>query len=361
MVRLAEYTQMQAAGFPSGKAICPKCEQKTFVPYFDTRTGEFIDVKIFGRCDRQDNCQYHEKVPFGYFKNGNGARKASQTVNNVIQFTRPPAYINRLPYEYVTKSLARDNSKCNFINYLIKIFDKDVANYLINKYKLGVDSYDDVIFWQVDINGEVRSGKTIPYWPEGKRKKKPETDFEVGFIHKKAKDKSGALLYPNYKSEQCLFGEHLLSENPDAPILIFESEKAAVIASVYAPFYFDDAICLATGGVELLSAEKLEVLAGREICLAPDAGVTSWAEKFPDIPVWDLLDGEKEGSDFVDYILKDTDGKALTLEDNLYHWPNGEVLDDFARNAIYLNFKHFNHHKNNEAPNVSRRTGLQIS
>ena len=369
-VELEKYDAMQAKGFISGKMICPACKQKTFVPYTDERTGEFIDANLYGMCDRKNNCEYHVKVPFGYFKNGEGARRASPTVNNIIPFTRPPAYVNRLPYEYVTKSLARDNSKCNFINYLIKIFDIDVAKHLVDKYLLGVDKWNDVIFWQIDENGEVRSGKTIPYWPEGKRKKKPETDFEVGFIHKKAKDKSGALLYPNYKSEQCLYGEHLLNEAPpDAPVIIVESEKTAIIASVYAPFYFRGAVCLATGGENGLSKEKLKVLAGREVLVWPDAGfLESWKEKvksfkFENITESDFIDdleGEPKNSDFVDFLEFDENGKALTIIDNLYTWTDGgEIIDEllpFARNPIYFDFKYYLH-KINKAPNVSTASG----
>lgn len=361
--KLTEFDAMKAKGFSRGKAICPRCKQQTFVPYLDERTGEFVDANVFGRCDRQDNCAYHEKVPFGYFKNGNGASKTARIpFVNHKQPPAPNAPARRLPYAYVTKSLARDNSKCNFINYLINIFDKDVANYLINKYKLGVDKHDDVIFWQVDINGEVRSGKTMPYRPDGKRKKKErdKVEFELGWVHKKAKDTSGALLYPNYKPEQCLFGEHLLNENPESPVIIVESEKTAVVASVYAPFYFRNAICLATGGLELLNAAKLEVLRGREITICPDKGKTNeWNKKLKNSGLRYKIKefGKEEGNDFVDFLESekafDENGKALTLTDNLYTWPDGEVFDGFARNPIYINFKYFNHHiKNNEAPNA---------
>lgn len=361
--RLANCTQMKAAGFSGGKAVCPACKQNTFVPYLDERTGEFVDAKIFGRCDRVNNCEYHE-YPKDYFtKNGNGARKASQTVTNIIPFTRPPAYVNRLPYSYVTKSLATPESDCNFISYLNTIFDKTVTQFLIDKYLLGVDKHGDVIFWQVDINGEVRSGKTIPYKPDGKRKRKKdgETEYELGWVHKKAKDENKALLYPNYKLEQCLYGEHLLSEAPtDAPILIFESEKTAVVASVYAPFYFRNAICLATGGLELLNAAKLEVLRGREITICPDKGKTNeWNKKLKNSGLRYKIKefGKEEGNDFVDFLESekalDEKGKALTLTDNLYTWPDGEVFDGFARNPIYIDFKYYKHHIiNKEAPNA---------
>lgn len=354
-VELASYAQMKAAGFKNGKAICPNCGQRTFVLYKDQLSGELLPDE-FGKCDRKEKCDFR-RYPEDYFKKSNNNTVKKRPVRFAVPVQDAPQPPDRLPYHYVTKSLANVNSNNNFINYLIKIFDIEVAEFLINEYLLGVDKFNDIIFWQIDANGEVRAGKTIPYDKDGKRRK--DTDFPLSWVHAKAKDKTGKALFPNYKLEQCLFGEHLLSKYPDKPVLIFESEKTAIVASVYAPFYFDDALCLATGGENALTPEKLDVLADRKVGLAPDAGVTSWAEKVPDVPVWDFLDGAEKGSDFVDYLPKDADGKALTLEDNLYYWQNGEIFDAFARNPMYLDFKYFI--KNKKASNVSTATEAFIS
>lgn len=42
----------------SRKHICPRCNKKRFVKYIDTDTGLYVGNE-FGRCDRENNCQYH--------------------------------------------------------------------------------------------------------------------------------------------------------------------------------------------------------------------------------------------------------------------------------------------------------------
>jgi hypothetical protein len=62
-----------------------------------------------------------------------------------------------------------------------------------------------------------------------------------------------------------LFGEHLLIDKTK-PVAIVESEKTAVIASVYLPQF----IWVAVGSLTNLNAEKCNVLKGRTVTLFPD-------------------------------------------------------------------------------------------
>jgi hypothetical protein len=363
-VELASYAQMKAAGFKNGKAVCPQCGERTFVLYKDQLSGGLLPDE-FGKCDRKEKCGFHH-YPEDYFKmNGKNAAQ----IRPVPFIVSTPEAPGRLPYAYVTKSLANVKSNNNFISYLINLFDIEVAEFLINEYLLGVDKFNDIIFWQIDVNGEVRAGKTIPYGTDGKRRK--DTDFPLSWVHAKAKDKAGKALFPDYKLEQCLFGEHLLNKYPNKPVLIFEGEKTAIVASVYAPFYFDDAICVATGSENGLSKEKLKVLAGRKVWVWPDAGVSArWKEKVKSFKLKNIterdfiddLEGEPNNSDFVDFVEFDENGKALTIIDNLYTWTDGgEIIIDellpFARNPIYFDFKYYLH-KIKKAPIVSSAGGF---
>lgn len=70
---------------------------------------------------------------------------------------------------------------------------------------------------------------------------------------------------PDFELKQCLFGEHLLRDKAK-PIAIVESEKTAIIASVYLPQF----IWLAVGSLTNLNAEKCSVLKGRTVTLFPD-------------------------------------------------------------------------------------------
>ena len=73
----------------------------------------------------------------------------------------------------------------------------------------------------------------------------------------------------DYNLQQCFFGEHLLKIHPSLPVSIVESEKTALIASVYFPQF----IWLATGGkhgCKWTTPLVFNILKGRRITLWPD-------------------------------------------------------------------------------------------
>jgi hypothetical protein len=74
------------------------------------------------------------------------------------------------------------------------------------------------------------------------------------------------LKIPNESIDKCLFGEHLLNQFPEKTVAIVESEKTAIIASLFFPNF----IWMATGGISNLSYNKLKALIGRSIVLFPD-------------------------------------------------------------------------------------------
>lgn len=73
----------------------------------------------------------------------------------------------------------------------------------------------------------------------------------------------------DYNLKQCLFGEHLLSDNPTKSVAIVESEKSALIATHYMPEF----TWLATGGMHgCFKADAVSALKGRSVMLCPDLG-----------------------------------------------------------------------------------------
>ena len=109
-----------------------------------------------------------------------------------------------------------------------------------------------------------------------------------------------------------MFGEHLLQDKTK-PVAIVESEKTAVIASVYLPRF----IWLAVGSLTNLNAEKCSVLKGRSVILFPDLnGFEKWNTKAKElshiarITVSDLLERKateterKQGLDLADYLIR---------------------------------------------------------
>ncbi len=88
---------------------------------------------------------------------------------------------------------------------------QETVNSLINKYRLGVTKSRDVIYYQIDKNGKVRTGKIMKYNHQtGKRIKDPDTPFKINWVHSLMKH-SGQLPQ-DWELTQCLFGEHLLAD-----------------------------------------------------------------------------------------------------------------------------------------------------
>ena len=341
------------------KHICPSCNQRTFVMYIDTVTGELL-LKQYGKCDRAVNCGY-EFDPYkdGYSKmiwereNSNiPNRKPYKPLLKLEPIKKPASFI---PVEVFKASLKRHEANC-FVKFLIKLFGFKIASELISRYFIASSKHwtGATVFWQIDIKGKIRTGKIMLYNPAtGKRIKEP---FKyITWAHK-------VLKVPEFELKQCLYGEHLLSDN-SKPVAIVESEKTAIIASVYLPQF----IWLAVGSLTNLQAEKCSVLAGRNVSLFPDLNCfDKWNNKAKELSnlatftVSDLLerkatDAEKQqGLDLADYLLRFdyrefTDSKAESEKQvsnkpeiiNEYAKPLNLAIDDEKPIAYKVNFKPF--------------------
>jgi hypothetical protein len=133
-----------------------------------------------------------------------------------------------------------------------------------NKYLLGATIKKEVIFWQIDIYGKVRTGKIMQYNPQTGRRLK--TGYGINWAHHKLKKSNPS--FSDFNLSQCYFGEHLLRLYPDKPVAIVEAEKTAVIASMI----YHDYNWLAAGNLNGLNIQKSKVLQGKTVILYPDAG-----------------------------------------------------------------------------------------
>jgi hypothetical protein len=210
---------------------------------------------------------------------------------------KPPDTINN---SLVDKSLAGYASN-NFVTYLLTIFPEQTVNDLCSSYKIGTSRHwgGSTIFWQVDVNGNVRSGKIMKYDSSGHRVKEPFA--HITWVHRLLKLEA-------YNLQQCLFGEHLLSQHPEKIVCIAESEKTAVICSGHLPQF----LWLAVGSLSGITAQRFRPLKGRKIFLYPDLNAyKQWQEKAAtlhgfDITVSDLLQKKADhiegGYDIADFL-----------------------------------------------------------
>jgi hypothetical protein len=194
----------------------------------------------------------------------------------------------------------------NFIIYLNSLFGKEITNGLISKYFIGTSKHwnNANVFWQIDTKGKIRTGKIMVYNATiGKRIQKPYN--LINWVH-------SLLKMPEYNLAQCLFGEHLLKDKIKT-IAIAESEKTAIIASVYLPQF----IWLAAGSLTNLTIDKCKILEGRNVVLYPDLkAFDKWSIRAKELShiakftISDLLElnateiDKKEGFDLADYLIK---------------------------------------------------------
>ncbi|MBT3935416.1 MAG: hypothetical protein HOF35_14270, partial [Bacteroidetes bacterium] len=231
-----------------------------------------------------------------------------------------------IPYKVFNGSLKKYESN-NFVKFLINLFGEEITFELIEKYHIGTSKYrfEDMgypnyrsqegatVFWQRDFEGKIRSGK-IMLFNEHTVKRIKEPFDHITWVH-------SALKIPASNLKQCLFGEHLLIDSK--PVAIVESEKTAIIASVYFPQF----TWLATGGVNGLTKDKCETLNkhGLHVVLFPDISIVKnsketvlelWsriAEKhLTSYAVSEILQNrateeqKKEGLDIADYLINFT-------------------------------------------------------
>ena len=232
----------------SRRYICPKCQKKEFKVYVKTGTNIVVDSELFGRCNRESNCGYH--------------RYPDKDDNYV--FT-PPPYTPPKPIEYIPKDLVemtfRNFNQNVFFMYLVKTFGRETAYDLQSQYNIGTASNGGTIFWQQDDKGRFRTGKVIYYKENGKR----NHDRKSWFVHSKIKQ--------NFTYQQCFFGLHLIDGTK--PVALCESEKTAVMMSVYQPEF----IWVASGGSEMLSPLRLAELKRLDKVFADNGQFDKWKEK----------------------------------------------------------------------------------
>lgn len=273
----------------SKKFACPNCNKKRFVRFIDHKTDKYLPIE-FGRCDREINCGYFHFPDNKSYKRATISFKYRQQIREQIF----------IPHQFYKESLSNYDQN-NFIHFLRRHFDIEAVRNLIITYKLGTSLgiSGGCIFYQIDINGNVRRGKIIVY------NKKTGKRGAFNSVHSQLKiDKQN---YPEWR----FFGEHLLKDN-DKPVAIVESEKTALIASIYFPEF----VWLATGTKSTLKVKYAQSLKGKSVTLFPDIGAyDAWSKKMDSfsticsISISDLLEQKSgalekaEGLDLADYLI----------------------------------------------------------
>lgn len=291
------------------KDFCPacgnQCRKRTWKRWVDNNTGQLLPIE-YGRCNRIESCKY-ENSPYG-------------NKPQSLDFATPaPKPISTHPRGWVDHSLPFIIQNVLY-QYLCPIFKLKVRK-AFDEYQVGTiqseksnfrDWNGSCVFWYQNIKGQVLGGKVMQYTPEGKRDSQAKYGG-ITWLHSLNR-------LPDWNLGKCLFGEHLLSQYPNKPIGIVESEKTAITASMCN----DEYLWLATGGKSNIQPERFIAITDRKVVFFPDLGGESeWIEKkdnllrhLPEMDAtvvtsmnaeiyeWWLPEGfSKKGFDLADYYL----------------------------------------------------------
>jgi len=341
---MSEYRFHLQKYHPGSKTVCPECGMKAcFTRYIDEE-GQISFPDNVGKCDHINSCGYHY-TPREYFndnptvkENLTGQSENGNVASTVIKprvasLPKPQPQISYLPYAWVEQSMQRFDINPLY-RYLTTVAGREKTERLFNLYKVGTSKMwsGATVFWQIDINGNVRAGKIMGYDANtGHRIKEPLS--QVSWVHSVRK-------IQDFHMRQCLFGEHLLADSSSSArtVGIVESEKTALIAALFIP----DLVWLATGGIHgCFNSEAMQVLRGREVVLFPDLKATDeWKRKARILKsicksaiCSDLLermatDGQREaGLDIADFLLME-DTPQMILSRMIQRNPALQLLID---------------------------------
>lgn len=339
---------------------CPACgKAKQFTLYISTDTGQHLSNNV-GICNRINNCGYHYTPQQYYmdnpqFKNCNPVNGSLTSCYNapLTKINKPlyhrntavttPKQSSFIPCILFDKSLCQYDTN-SFALGLEKLFGTRLTLELIQQFKFGTAKtpFNSTIFWQVDEKGNVRTGKIMAYHPDTLKRLKKEVipANEQNERNEQQKERSpvdwvhSRLLrekrVKGFHLQQCLFGLHQLTDTPaDTLIGLVESEKTAIIASVY----FPELVWMATGGACNLNAALLAPLKGRKVVLFPDVNqYVLWQDKAVNImqqigialTVSDYLEihatdaMRQNGADLADVLLRKDTATSFALSFNGY-------------------------------------------
>lgn len=171
--------------------------------------------------------------------------------------------------DLVDKSLSTQSTFCQSLVSPGYLTDAQM-HHAADRYRLGASKEGRVIFWEIDEQQRVHTGKLMHYQPDCHRDK----TLNPTWVHAILKDQLPA----GFTLQHCLFGLHLLSDNKT--VCIVESEKTAVILSEL----FPDFVWLSCGGLQMFKPELLAPLVNYKVVIFPDTDETgeafkAWSDK----------------------------------------------------------------------------------
>ena len=216
-----------------------------------------------GRCDHEQSCGYHF-TPAMYFGEHPDRRPLDDAFRERPLSPHPCPVTSYIDRNIMEASLHGYDANPLF-HYLSSWIGTEATASLFRLYNVGTSKQcgGSTVFWQVDSENRIRTGKIMAYDSKTGHRIKGERVYVI-WVH-------SVLKLPDFHLRQCFFGEHLLPLCTGKPVAVVESEKSALIAAHFMP----EMVWLATGGCNgCLNVETAKVLQGRDVMLVPDLGMS---------------------------------------------------------------------------------------
>ncbi len=289
----------------SHKDYCPDCGEKRFVRYIDNETENYLPEE-YGRCDREDSCQYHVNP----YKEGYHLRHDRKSNMNYRTALNAPMKQVHYPLEVLENTRSHYEKNVfiqNLLNNVSYPFEASDIEQVISMYHLGTikDGYmqGSLTIPFINANGDIRA-------IQAKRFDGSNHTLHTNWVHSLIEKRHKRQRTPlpqwviDYKKNQskasCLFGEHLLPKYPDNVIALVEAPKTAIYGTLYFGFpnHSSNMLWLAVYSKSSLNYERCKELKGRKVILFPDTSnkgqaFKEWSEKAQE------LEGQLEGSSFI--------------------------------------------------------------
>lgn len=211
---------------------------------------------------------------------------------------------------YLVSQSGKNYKENNFVQFLKSLVSPELTKGVIKKYLIGTSKKwkGASVFWQIDEKQNVRFGQIMLYDAEkGKRMYRDAVNKKFPYISSVRYE----LNLNNFNTKQCLFGLHLINETTSKTLAVVESEKTAILMSLFKPEY----TWLATGGKGNFNFEFLKPIRKYKIIAFPDKSEHSlWQKRAIEleefgfnIKVNNWLENTDygQGSDFADVLIKE--------------------------------------------------------
>lgn len=227
-----------------------------------------------------------------------------------VQKATQPKEIGEIPPHFLCASMKQTGRLFDWL--FPYIGTADIAE-VWDTYCVGATKDSKEVFWYFTTDNIIRYGKVMDYDTAGHRKHGNGSCYALHPTITAYMKKHG-LWADDYEPvfKPILFGGHIISDYPDRPIAIVESEKTAIIGACLIP----SLTWCATGGKNNLNADMLAPCKGHTTLLFPDMDARQeWGDKAQrlrtqgfDIQImewWRGLDDVGEKYDIADMLMRD--------------------------------------------------------